>query len=157
MDRKTYIEQLPKKRMGAGGLFRNDKNQILLVKPNYKPLWEIPGGMTENLESPRACATREILEELNLEIVVGRLLIVDYNSSTDDYLESLMWVFDGGILNDSQIQNIKLQASELEEYRFVEVDTLPHYLIPRLTRRLTQAFQAVLNHQTLYTENQIAI
>ena len=154
MDRKTYLEALPKKRMAAGCLFRNEQNQILLVKPNYKPNWETPGGITEQNESPRACAARETHEELNLELEPKRLLIVDYNSLFEDYTESLMWIFDGGILSDTQILSIKLQASELEEFRFVDLSELPEFVHPRLAKRLDQAFQAVLNHQTLYLENQ---
>ena len=154
MDRKTHLETLPKKRMAAGCLFRNNADQILLVKPAYKPLWEIPGGITEENESPWACATREVWEELNLELQVGRLLVVDYNSPYEDYTESLMWIFDGGVLTDEQIRGIRLPADELEKYRFANLTELPEFLHSRLAKRLERAFKAILNHQTLYLENQ---
>lgn len=155
MDRKAYLENLPKKRMAAGCLFRNEENQVLIVKPTYKPNWETPGGITEENESPRVCAAREVLEELKLELEIGRLLVVDYNNPFEDYSESLMWVFDGGILNPEQISSIQLPASELEEFRFVALSELPEFVHPRMARRLEQAFKAILNHQTLYTENQV--
>jgi 8-oxo-dGTP pyrophosphatase MutT (NUDIX family) len=141
--------------MAAGCLFRNSKNQILIVQPSYKPNWEIPGGVTEDNESPKTCAAREVLEELNLEVSVGRLLVVDYTSENEDYTEALMWVFDGGILSELQISSIKLPASELKSYRFVDLLELEPLVIPRMFRRLEQAFHALQNNQTLYLENQL--
>jgi 8-oxo-dGTP pyrophosphatase MutT (NUDIX family) len=129
------------------GIYRN---------PYYKPNWETPGGITEENESPRNCAAREILEELSLEIQPKRLLVVDYNSAWEDYTESLMWIFDGGVLTDAQILSINLPVSELEELRFVDLSKLPEFVHPRLAKRLEQAFQTVLYHQTLYTENQFS-
>jgi 8-oxo-dGTP diphosphatase len=82
---------------------------------------------------------------------------VDYIKENEDYTEALMWVFDGGVLNDTQISSIKLPASELESYRFVDVEALPEFVIPRMKRRLEQAFYAVLNNKTLYLENQLPI
>jgi 8-oxo-dGTP diphosphatase len=155
MSQKAHQATLPKKRMAAGCLFRNSSNQILIVQPTYKPVWETPGGVTEANESPKSCAAREVLEELNLEVSVGRLLVVDYTSENEDYTEALMWVFDGGILSDTQIQSIKLPASELESFRFVDLAQLEQFLIPRMFRRLEQAFYAVVNNQTLYLENQL--
>jgi 8-oxo-dGTP diphosphatase len=157
MDRKAYLDTLPKKRMAAGCLFRNQLNQILLVKPSYKANWETPGGITEANESPRACAAREVLEELNLELNVGRLLVMDYNSAFEDYTESLMWIFDGGILTHTQTSSIRLPESELEEYRFVNASQLPEFVHSRLAKRLVQALRALENNQTLYLENQLPI
>jgi hypothetical protein len=96
-----------------------------------------------------------LLEELILELCVGRLLVVDYTSENEDYTEALMWVFDGGILSELQISSIKLPASELESFRFVDLLELEPLVIPRMARRLEQAFDAVLNDQTLYLENQL--
>ncbi len=157
MNQKAHQATLPKKRMAAGCLFRNSSNQILIVQPTYKPHWETPGGVTEVNESPRDSVAREVREELNLEVNIGRLLVVDYTSENEYYTEALMWVFDGGILSDAQILSIKLPASELESYRFVDVQTLSEFLIPRAARRLEQTFHALQNNQTLYLENQLPI
>ncbi len=155
MNQKSHQASLPKKRMAAGCLFRNSSNQILIVQPTYKPHWETPGGVTEENESPKTCAAREVREELNLEVSVGRLLVVDYTSENEDYTEALMWVFDGGILTDTQIQSIKLPASELESFRFVDVEELPRFVTLKKTRRLEQAIHALQNNLTLYLENQV--
>ena len=157
MNRKSHQANLPKKRMAAGCLFYNSKNQVLIVQPTYKPHWEIPGGVTEQNESPRDCAAREVLEELGLEVSVGRLLVVDYTSQNEEYTEALMWVFDGGILSNIQISSIKLPDSELKSFRFVDLLELKQFVIPRMFSRLEQALCAVLNNQTLYLENQLPI
>jgi 8-oxo-dGTP pyrophosphatase MutT (NUDIX family) len=47
----------------------------LIVRPAYKPILEIPGGITEHDESPKQCARREINEELRLTIAPGGLLV----------------------------------------------------------------------------------
>jgi ADP-ribose pyrophosphatase YjhB (NUDIX family) len=155
MNQKSHQATLSKKRMAAGCLFRNAKNQILIVQPTYKPNWETRGGVTEDNESPRACAAREVLEELNLEVSVGRLLVVDYTSENEDFTEALMWVFDGGILSDVQISSIKLPDAELKSFRFVDLKELEQFVTLKKTRRLEQAFHALQNNQTLYLENQL--
>ncbi len=157
MNQKSHQATLPKKRMATGCLFRNSQNQILIVQPTYKATWETPGGVTEDNESPRDSAAREVLEELSLEVSIGRLLVVDYTSENEEYTEALMWVFDGGILSELQISSIKLPASELKSYRFVDLLELEPLVIPRMFRRLEQAFYAILNNQTLYLENQLPI
>jgi 8-oxo-dGTP diphosphatase len=155
MNQKSHQASLPKKRMAAGCLFRNSSNQILIVQPRYKPNWEIPGGITEDNESPRDSAAREVREELSLEVSVGRLLVVDYTSENENYTEALMWVFDGGILTDAQILSIKLPVLELESSRFVDLLELETLVTPRMFRRLEQAVFAIQNNQTLYLENQL--
>jgi ADP-ribose pyrophosphatase YjhB (NUDIX family) len=49
---RKYYESLPRKLMAAGVIFRDERDRILLVEPNYKPDWEIPGGIVEAGESP---------------------------------------------------------------------------------------------------------
>lgn len=55
-----YYKGLPKKRMGVGALFLNDKNEILIVKPSYKDHWSVPGGVVDENESPRQACIREV-------------------------------------------------------------------------------------------------
>ena len=42
-------------------------DRVLLVNPNYKPDWDLPGGMAEANEPPIDAARRELREELGLD------------------------------------------------------------------------------------------
>ena len=150
----AYYESLPKKRMGAGCLFFNERNEVLLVKPNYKPGWEIPGGVVENNESPKQCCQREVFEEIGLNREIGRLLVLDYNRPNDPKTESLMFVFDGGVLDESDIAAIQLPADELSEFAFFRRDSLPNTMTKPLKARVLAAWQQYDYGQTLYLENQ---
>ncbi|WP_203719432.1 NUDIX domain-containing protein, partial [Asanoa siamensis] len=39
--------------VAAGAFFTDEYGQIMLVRPTYKPYWDIPGGYVEPTESPR--------------------------------------------------------------------------------------------------------
>lgn len=141
--------------MAAGVLFLNGKDEILLVHPTYKPRWEIPGGITEDDESPRACARREVMEEIGLEREIGRLLVVDYNVRVGVKTESLMFVFDGGVLEEADLASLRLQAEELDRFAFFPVDALPEAMSDTLRRRVQRAY-AERNHPAdTYLENQL--
>lgn len=68
----------------AAVLYR--ENQILIAERNYgdfKGKWEFPGGKVEPGETPEQALKREIQEELDAEITVGRYLMTreyDYPS-----------------------------------------------------------------------------
>ena len=152
---EEYYQTLPQKRMGAGCLFYDDHGRVLLVKPTYKPIWEIPGGVVEQDESPKQCCQREILEELGLAVPIGALLIVDYNEASPPKTESLMFVFDGGILTSEQIAAIQLPISELSEFRFFPLIALPTAMSDSLKKRVLAAWQNHLHPSDTYLENQI--
>ncbi|MGH3701702.1 MAG: NUDIX domain-containing protein [Pseudonocardiaceae bacterium] len=74
----SFYDSLPRKLIAAAILLFNVEGQVLLVEPTYKPHWDLPGGVVEADESPRAAAHREIAEELSLHCVPGRLLVLDW-------------------------------------------------------------------------------
>jgi 8-oxo-dGTP diphosphatase len=135
-ERVAFHRSLPAKRMGAGAVIRNESGGILIVKPVYKPGWELPGGAVEDGESPRAACEREIAEELQLSVRAGELLCVDYNSSTGDYLESLMFLFHVEPLDERTVASIRLDPAELSEFRFVSIEEAIVLLHQRVARRL---------------------
>jgi 8-oxo-dGTP diphosphatase len=148
-----YLESLPKKRMGAGLLIRDEQHRALIVHPTYKPSLEIPGGMIEANESPKTCATREALEELGLELSVGRLLVLDYLEPSENRNESLQFVFDGGAFSSEQIAQIRLSENELSKFEFVAREQLSAKMSERMAKRLEAAFMALETGQMLYLEN----
>ena len=138
--------------MGAGCLFVDDQNRILLVKPTYKEGWEIPGGVVEENESPLACCVREVAEELGLTRKIGRLLLVDYNPPAPLKTESLMFIFDGGTLRRADIAAIRLPEAELSAFAFFAVEALPQ-MTASLRQRVVRAFVQRAGENGVYIEN----
>jgi 8-oxo-dGTP diphosphatase len=148
-----FQRSLPAKRMGAGLLLRDAQGQVLMVEPTYKPNWEIPGGAVDADESPRECVVREVGEELGIGVTPGRLLVIDYQHPEPGRTESIMFVFDGGVVDTAWTGRIQLPADELRGWRFVALDELSELTSPRLCRRIGQALTAASDGQTLYLEN----
>jgi 8-oxo-dGTP pyrophosphatase MutT (NUDIX family) len=86
------VKALARKRMAAGALFRDEDGRVLLVNPTYKPTWDLPGGAVEKEESPHAACRREVAEELGLDRVPGRVLVVDWVPSRPERPEGLIAV-----------------------------------------------------------------
>jgi ADP-ribose pyrophosphatase YjhB (NUDIX family) len=149
----TFYESLPKKRMGAGCLFFDEQGRILLVRPTYKPTWEIPGGIVERDESPLHCCRREVHEELGLVRDIGDLLVVDYNRPAGARTESLMFIFSGGVLSAEETAAIRLPSKELSDYRFFEPGALPPEITPTLRARVLAACRQA-GAGGVYLENQ---
>ena len=62
----------------AAGIIRRDGKILITRRPagtHLEGMWEFPGGKLESGESPEACLEREIMEELGLEIKVGKHLL----------------------------------------------------------------------------------
>ena len=150
----NFHQSLPQKRMGAGCLFWDEHGRILLVKPTYKPVWEIPGGIVEQNESPKACCQREILEEIGLKRDIGRLLVLDYNSPSETKSESLMFIFEGGLLSETEITVIQLPEKELSEFAFFTPEALPTAMTETLRQRVSLAWHQHIHHRDVYFENQ---
>ena len=144
---------LPTKRMGAGAVIQDADGRVLIVKPTYKPAWELPGGAVDDDESPKGACARELREELGITVAIGDLLCVDYNSSTLDYVESLMFLFATEPLDAGTIATIELPADELSDHRFVSVSEAVDLLGPRVGRRLGTVL-ADRSGVGIYLENQ---
>ncbi|MFD7101746.1 NUDIX domain-containing protein [Streptomyces celluloflavus] len=139
-------------RMAAGALFFNDQGQVLLVKPSYKPKWEIPGGYIERGESPLTACRREVEEELGITPGIGPLLVVDWAPSEAEG-DKVLYVFDGGLLHPEELARIKLAPDELLAAEFHPADKLGELLIPRLARRVRAAITARSHSQPQYLEH----
>ncbi len=130
-------------RIGAGCLFTRGDGQVLLVKPGYKPLWELPGGGVAPGESPLAACRREVREELGLDVTPSGLLVVDYRNPGGRRRGGAMsFVFRGPVLTGEQIASIRLQRSELTAFQFVPADRLAEYTEPFMARRLRACLDA---------------
>jgi 8-oxo-dGTP pyrophosphatase MutT (NUDIX family) len=113
----------------AGAVISNDRGEVLIVNPTYKPYWNLPGGRVDDGETPRHACARELREELGLELVVGELLVTAWIRIAGKGAHAY-FVFDGGVLTRQQEGAITLQADELAEYRFVRPKDLDRSLVP---------------------------
>jgi 8-oxo-dGTP diphosphatase len=137
--------------VAAGALFLDGADRVLLVEPTYKPSWEIPGGMVEPGEAPRAACVRELREELGLHLEPGRLLVVDW--APREGVDRVLFVFDGGTLTDAQCAAIRLPADELASWAFVPALEVPARVAPWLARRVLAAVDARRSEATRYLEH----
>src|ERR1035437_5888396 len=107
---EEYAAKLPKKQVGTAVLFFNTKGELLILKPDYKDGWLVPGGSTDDNESPLHCAIRETREEIGLAITELQLVGIYYESKKGVFTDSLKFIFSGGVIADDQIMQIKLQT-----------------------------------------------
>ena len=123
-------------RLAAGILFRDRAGAVLLVKPSYKEGWDIPGGYVEPGESPKDAAARELQEELGLTRTLGRLLVIDWAPHPDEG-DKLLFVFDGGVLEPSDIP--QTFSGEIDRVEFVPLGSATQHLSERILSRLNSA------------------
>jgi 8-oxo-dGTP diphosphatase len=145
----------PTKRVGSGVLLRDVNGAVLLVKPTYKPGWEIPGGLVEPDESPREAAVRECREELGLVIDVGQLLCVHYSQGGRVPGDGVMFVFDAGS-TEREADRFTLPTDELSAAKFVPPSALGAHLPPVMVTRLQAAIAAAQDQQIRYDRLRLA-
>ena len=147
MSNDAFWADLPRKRVGAGALITDAEGRVLMVEPNYKDHWEIPGGLVDEGETAVEACRRECREELGLELEIGRLLVLDHQTEAGERGDSIMFVYDGGRINDPAA--IQLQADELRSFRFVEEGELDALTTARLANRARAALRALATGQVL--------
>ncbi|HSA53416.1 MAG TPA: NUDIX domain-containing protein [Yinghuangia sp.] len=139
-----------RKRVAADVLLRDPAGRVLLVNPNYKPDWDLPGGMAEANEAPEEAVERELLEELGLEITLRGLLVVDWVAPHGPWDDQIAFIFDGGVLSRDQADRLYPRDEELAEVAFVEPEEARTRLGERVRRRFTAAMTALTSKCSLY-------
>ncbi|MCT9090019.1 NUDIX hydrolase [Streptomyces sp. ASQP_92] len=144
----AYIAGLPRVLAAAAALFRDAGGNVLLVEPNYREGWALPGGTVESDtdETPRRAARRETLEEIGLDLELGRLLAVDWVHG-EARPPIVAYVYDGGVLDDSLLKSIRLQEEELLSWRLVPREELPAHLPGALGHRVMAALDVLAQGQ----------
>jgi 8-oxo-dGTP diphosphatase len=149
--------QQPRKRVSADAIIRDQAGRLLLVNPNYKPDWDLPGGMAEANEAPIDALRRELREELGLTLTIQALLCVDWVPPHGPWDDTLVFVFDGGALHPDQIDAIKISDQELDAFRFCTEAEASDLLRPYVWSRATLALDAMRTGQMHYAHYGSAI
>ncbi|HJQ48668.1 MAG TPA: NUDIX hydrolase [Amycolatopsis sp.] len=137
-----YVRSLDRKRMSAGALFRDGDDRVLLVEPSYKAQWDIPGGAVDAGEAPWAAARREVREELGLDRVFSRLLVIDHVHDDGPLPEGIAFIFDGGSITAREVDAFDITDPEIISVALLPLNDAASLLKPSLTARLTAALRA---------------
>ncbi|HXZ66179.1 MAG TPA: NUDIX hydrolase [Streptosporangiaceae bacterium] len=145
MPERDWHASLPGVIVTAAGLIGDGDGQVLVVKPNYRDHWTLPGGVCEFGEEPRAGCAREVAEEIGLALPVGRLLAVDWRLPPELYgpqaRPSVHFIFDCGLL--PSLSAVRLQAEELDDCTFAAATELSSLLPAQALPRVLAAIAAL--------------
>lgn len=144
---------MPRKRIGAGIVAIDDQMRVLLVEPTYKSNWEVPGGLVELGEPPRDAVARECREELGIDVVVGRLLVMDWVPPRRLPDDGLMLLYAAGPIDSAQIV---LPPEELKSWLWCDREMLAERLSDFMFRRMEAALEAIASGTVAELQNGFA-
>ncbi|RAY10895.1 NUDIX hydrolase [Actinomadura craniellae] len=152
---KNYVQPavwyatLPTAYLTAQALFTDERDRVLLVKPNYREHWGFPGGIVEDGEAPHRGVAREVEEELGLTAEIGDLLVLGWHPPEGERPRStISFLFDAGVIADPG--RIRLQYEELDAFEFVPWERAPERLAPGVAPRIPAARRARESGGTVY-------
>ncbi|GAB3734918.1 NUDIX hydrolase [Amycolatopsis oliviviridis] len=146
----AYYAQLARTRGAAGAVQLDGAGRVLLVRPGYKPVWDLPGGVIESGESPMAACVREVREELGFTPVLERLVGVVWFPPRPRRAASNLFVF-AGRMPETALAAIVPDPGEIAEFGFFPVSDLPE-VEPHTERRVRSCVEGYLGGGTVYYE-----
>jgi len=107
------------------------ENKLLVVHHPGRDFYALPGGHVDSGENPKECMERELVEELGIRPVVGRLLYV-YTYINKEGVHSVEFFFE--IENSAEYlfheDKEKTHAHEIDEVRWVGTEEVVRILPP---------------------------
>jgi 8-oxo-dGTP pyrophosphatase MutT (NUDIX family) len=134
---------LPRKRAIAQMLVRDPEGRVLVCRLTYKADWDLPGGVVEVNESPREAVSRELEEELGLEVDTGPLLLTDWLPPWSGWDDALCLVFDGGVRDPSLLEDAVLEAREIRSAQFCTLQEVYEHCADFTARRIESALRTL--------------
>ena len=144
---------LPRKRAISQLLVRDPDDRVLLCRLTYKRDWDLPGGVVEVHESPQLAVSREIEEELGLDIKAGALLLTDWLPTWGGWDDAICLVFDGGVHDPSVLDQVVVQPREIVSAQFCTLDEVREHCADFTARRIESALANVTGGGPSYTES----
>jgi 8-oxo-dGTP diphosphatase len=117
-ERFAWMKTMDARISSATIILEDEAGRALIVKANYKRYWTFPGGMIDAGETPKQAAIREVREEVGLTIDSDSITFAWVASRTSKMAQTLQFVFKA-VLPADMLDQIKLQASEIDEWRLV--------------------------------------
>ncbi|GAA3724434.1 NUDIX hydrolase [Plantactinospora mayteni] len=132
--------QVPAHPATARGLISDPAGRWLIVRPTGREWWHLPGGLIEQDESPAEACQREVREEIGLDLLPGRLLVVGWNPPRRPGSRArFTFVFSMGRHNPEAVAaRIRLQPTEVDAWQFARPDDARSLLHPDSAGRLTR-------------------
>ncbi|WP_459982201.1 NUDIX domain-containing protein [Nocardioides sp. AN3] len=144
---------LPRKRAIGQFLIRDTTDRVLLCQLTYKADWDLPGGVVEVGESPAVGVSREIQEELALDLPAGRLLLTDWLPPWSGWDDAVCLVFDGGVHEPSVVDMIEREKREIRSVEFCTLEEVRERCADFTARRIEAALASAGGAGISYTES----
>ena len=122
----STIVESPKIVRVTAAILEND-GKILIAKRAtgdelFAGLWEFPGGKVEEGETPEECMARELMEELEIEVEVGKLITSNKHRYPNGIFELMayrvQYICGNFVLNDH------------DEIRWITIDEISNFEFP---------------------------
>lgn len=127
----------------SAGLIRDARGRLLIAQRPLKGLlgglWEFPGGKREKGESLPECLTRELREELAIEVAVGECFVVVRHAFT--HFKITLHAFECRYLG-ALPPHSEPQAIEADAWAWVDEAGLDRYPFGRADREVIAALRA---------------
>ena len=136
--RKKGIMAVTVPRVGVGALILDDSKRVLLMlrkKPPEANNWSIAGGRVEFMESIETAITREVKEELGVDVEVLELLCVTNHILPE---ENAHWVAPAFLVRITNGEITNREPCATQQIQFFSLDSVP----PNLTITARNALRA---------------
>ncbi|MEU9232430.1 NUDIX hydrolase [Streptomyces subrutilus] len=140
---RAYYAAQPAPLVAATGIVLDTDGRVLVLTTSYKADLELPGGTVEGTETPEEGLARELKEELDLSLPVGRLLAVDSRPPGELGRSLVVHVHLVGPLRPEEAASISFADGEIVEARWLSPQEAVAALPARLARRLRAALAAL--------------
>jgi 8-oxo-dGTP pyrophosphatase MutT (NUDIX family) len=146
-----------RKRVISHLLLTDDADRVCVLETTFKPDFELPGGILEVGESPRVGLVREVLEELNHSVSVGRLLVVDWLAPYLGWDDAVELIFDGRQMPARSVSLLRPDLREIRAIHWLHPEAAVARMAPFAQGRLLAALEAREAGRTLYLEAGVRI